>query len=84
MIRAEGLGLDIRPTLGVEGDEWAGLMAVLARAYSGGAAIDWRAVDDGLRRPRVILPTYPFERQRHWFTDTVAVGRARTGTAANA
>ena len=84
MIRAEGLGLDIRPTLGVEGGEWAGLMAVLARAYSGGAPIDWRAVDDGLRRPRVILPTYPFERQRYWFTDTAAVGRARTGTTANA
>lgn len=84
MIRAEGLGLDVRPTLGVEGGEWAGLMAVLARAYAGGASIDWHVVDEGVRRPRVLLPTYPFERQRHWFTDTAAAGRARTGPTTNA
>ncbi len=82
MIRAEGLGLDVRPTLGTEGGEWSGLMAVLARAYGGGAAIDWGAVDGGLRRPRVLLPTYPFERQRYWFSDTATVGRrARMATA---
>jgi acyl transferase domain-containing protein len=85
MIKAEGLGLDVRPALGAEGGDWSGLMAVLARAYAGGAAIDWQAVDDGLRRPRVILPTYPFERQRYWFTDTAAVGRrAQMGTTADA
>jgi acyl transferase domain-containing protein len=85
MIRAEGLGLDVRPALGAQGGDWSGLMALLARAYAGGAAIDWHAVDDGLRRPRVILPTYPFERQRYWFTDTAAVGRrTQMGTTADA
>jgi acyl transferase domain-containing protein len=85
MIRAEGLGLDVRPVLGVEGGEWAGLGAALARAYAGGAAIDWHAVDHGLRRPRTILPTYPFERQRHWFSDAAAAGqRAQTEVAADA
>jgi acyl transferase domain-containing protein len=88
MIRAEGLDLDVRPTLGDEGGEWSGLMAVLARAYAGGAAIDWQAVDAGLRRPRVVLPTYPFERQRYWFSDTAPAGRrtrmATTPTGATA
>jgi acyl transferase domain-containing protein len=85
MIRAEGLNLDVRPVLGVEGGEWAGLEAALARAYAGGGAIDWHAVDDGLRRPRIILPTYPFERQRQWFSDAAVTGRrAWTGVAADA
>jgi acyl transferase domain-containing protein len=85
MIRAEGFGLDVRPALGGDTGDWSGLMAVLARAYAGGAAIDWHAVDDGVRRPRVILPTYPFERQRYWFTESAAAGRrARTGTPADA
>ena len=83
MIKAEGLALDVRPALGTGGGEWAGLMDIAARAYAGGSAIDWHAVDDGVHRPRVLLPTYPFERQRYWFTDTATSPR-RLRTAADA
>ena len=32
--------------------------------------IDWRAFDGGHSRRIVTLPSYPFQRQRHWFTDS--------------
>jgi acyl transferase domain-containing protein len=84
MIKAEGLSLDVHPALGAPGGDWAGLMRILARAYAGGAAIDWQAVDDGFRRPRARLPCYPFERQRHWFADTAVPRREKAGLPADA
>ncbi|WP_049974262.1 type I polyketide synthase [Azospirillum sp. B4] len=81
MVAAGGLALDVYPALGLADGPWAGLMAILARAYAGGAAIDWSAVDDGLRRPRVLLPTYPFERRRHWFSDGAASARRSEAVA---
>jgi amino acid adenylation domain-containing protein len=47
----------------------------LGRAWIHGAAPDWNAVQGG-RRARVPLPTYPFERTRHWI-DPPAVARAQ-------
>ncbi|MBF2003214.1 MAG: SDR family NAD(P)-dependent oxidoreductase [Synechococcales cyanobacterium M58_A2018_015] len=45
--------------------DWQTLLATLAHLYIQGAAIDWRQVDRSYRR-HVPLPTYPFQRQRHW------------------
>ncbi len=44
----------------------AHLLATLGRLWLAGVTIDWRAFYAGERRRRVPLPTYPFERQRHW------------------
>ena len=43
------------------------LLAALAEAWCGGAAVDWRGLlpEQPDRRP-VPLPTYPFERDRYW------------------
>lgn len=41
------------------------LLFALGRLWLAGVAPDWRALHRGARR-RVPLPTYPFERQRHW------------------
>jgi phthiocerol/phenolphthiocerol synthesis type-I polyketide synthase E len=38
----------------------------LGQLWTAGAAINWAAVHDGHARRRVHLPTYPFERRRHW------------------
>jgi acyl transferase domain-containing protein/acyl carrier protein len=43
------------------------LQLTLGRLWLAGAAIDWAAYHARERRRRVPLPTYPFERQRHWF-----------------
>ena len=37
-----------------------------AGALRRGAAVDWAGFDRGLPRRRVALPTYPFQRKRHW------------------
>jgi amino acid adenylation domain-containing protein len=38
----------------------------LAELWCQGTAVDWAAVHAGAKRFRVSLPTYPFERSRHW------------------
>jgi 3-oxoacyl-(acyl-carrier-protein) synthase/NAD(P)-dependent dehydrogenase (short-subunit alcohol dehydrogenase family)/SAM-dependent methyltransferase len=40
----------------------------LARHYADGGDVDWLGFDRGRARRRLSLPTYPFERQRHWVT----------------
>jgi acyl transferase domain-containing protein/acyl carrier protein len=42
------------------------LLGTLGRLWLAGQAVDWRAFWAGERRRRVPLPTYPFERRRHW------------------
>jgi acyl transferase domain-containing protein/acyl carrier protein len=56
------------PSLGEQSGEWDQLMATLARLYRDGAAIEWTHVTDGQPGSAIALPTYPFERHRHWMT----------------
>ncbi|AKT41168.1 type I polyketide synthase [Chondromyces crocatus] len=42
------------------------LQRTLGRLWQAGGSIDWEAYHEGLRRRSVSLPTYPFERRRHW------------------
>jgi acyl transferase domain-containing protein/acyl carrier protein len=44
------------------------LLRTLGRMWTAGAKVDWTAFHAGQRRRRVTLPTYPFERQRHWIS----------------
>jgi acyl transferase domain-containing protein len=37
-----------------------------AESYVKGVAIDWLQLDQGYRRQRLELPTYPFQRSRYW------------------
>ena len=41
-------------------------LGTLGRVWTHGVDIDWRALHGDDRRSRIPLPTYPFERQRHW------------------
>ena len=38
----------------------------LAALYAAGSPVDWSAFDRDFSRRRLVLPTYPFERQRYW------------------
>ena len=55
----------------------AQVLAVLARAFARGVAVDWAAVLGGGRR--VGLPTYAFQHQRYWPRATPAITASITG-----
>src|SRR5262249_37868769 len=44
----------------------ADLLEALGALWRAGVDVDWEAVHEGRRPRRVSLPTYPFERARHW------------------
>ena len=41
-------------------------LGAVGRLWTHGVEVDWRALHGEERRRRVPLPTYPFERHRHW------------------
>jgi acyl transferase domain-containing protein/acyl carrier protein len=49
-------------------DDWQTLLQSLATLYRLGVNIDWVSFDRAHARPRqaLLLPTYPFQRERHW------------------
>ncbi|WP_394834891.1 phosphopantetheine-binding protein [Pendulispora rubella] len=48
-----------------------GALETLAQAFITGAKVDWAAVHRESPGRRVLIPTYPFERERHWI-DAIA------------
>jgi malonyl CoA-acyl carrier protein transacylase len=59
----EGLWL---PSLRLPQGDWQQLLSSLAQLYLKGIAVNWLGFDRDYPRRREHLPTYPFERQRHW------------------
>jgi len=53
----------------------------LATAYLAGAAIDWPAFHRGTRARRITLPTYAFDRRRHWLPQSRRRRSDGTGAA---
>nr|CAD19092.1 StiH protein [Stigmatella aurantiaca Sg a15] len=47
--------------------DWTHLLRALGELYASGLKVDWQAFDQGYTRHHVTLPTYPFQRERHWF-----------------
>jgi acyl transferase domain-containing protein/acyl carrier protein len=43
------------------------MLETLGALYTAGAEIDWPAFERSRRRSKVVLPSYPFQRIRHWF-----------------
>jgi acyl transferase domain-containing protein/thioesterase domain-containing protein/acyl carrier protein len=48
------------------GTDVPSVLAALGRFWIAGGKVDWNAFQEGLRKRRVPLPTYPFERKRYW------------------
>jgi phthiocerol/phenolphthiocerol synthesis type-I polyketide synthase E len=42
------------------------LLGLLGQLWARGVSIDWRLMHQGRQRTRLVLPSYPFERQRYW------------------
>jgi acyl transferase domain-containing protein len=56
-------------------DDWTEALTALAALYRAGVAVDWAALDAGIARRVVDVPTYPFQRERHWFAARPHVDR---------
>ena len=50
-------------------DDWHQILEGLGKFYTNGVDVDWEGFDRDYVRHRISLPTYPFERKRHWFSD---------------
>jgi acyl transferase domain-containing protein/thioesterase domain-containing protein/nucleoside-diphosphate-sugar epimerase len=55
------------PSLREGQDDWQVIAASVSEFYVRGGQIDWRGWDSFWQRQKLLLPTYPFQRSRHWF-----------------
>ncbi len=63
----------------------ASLLTTLGQLWLAGVTVEWPKLYNDERRLRVSLPTYPFERQRHWLDapHTQVARNSRTCTSTN-
>ena len=54
------------PSLRPGVDEWQQMLSSLGQLYVQGAKVDWLGLDQNYNREKVVLPTYPFQRERYW------------------
>ncbi|MCX6049287.1 MAG: SDR family NAD(P)-dependent oxidoreductase, partial [Chloroflexi bacterium] len=54
------------PSLREKQADWAQMVSSLGQLYVQGVAIDWAGVAQAEEPHKVLLPTYPFQRQRYW------------------
>ena len=71
------------PEAGAQSADEEAMLSALGKLWVNGVAPDWARTEDGLRS-RVSLPTYPFERRRHWIDAPVrgAAGAAQAISSA--
>jgi acyl transferase domain-containing protein/acyl carrier protein len=60
------------PSLRPGVSDWQQMLSTLSQLYVQGAAIDWQAVNSEYANRRLVLPTYPFQRQRFWVEESEA------------
>lgn len=66
----EGVGVWL-PSLRQGQSDWQQLLQSLGELYVRGVPVNWSSFDRDYPRRRLVLPTYPFQRQRYW-VDTPA------------
>ncbi|PTL78226.1 type I polyketide synthase [Vitiosangium sp. GDMCC 1.1324] len=62
----EGQGPEWSSSLRKGKDDLEQMLGVLGRLFVRGHALDWRKVDPEPARRKVVLPRYPWQRQRYW------------------
>ena len=65
------------PSLREKVDDTQQMLEALGMLYTSGAAVNWSGVYRGTARSRMLLPTYPFDHQRYWFTTASKQSPAR-------
>ncbi|SDE84516.1 type I polyketide synthase [Streptomyces griseoaurantiacus] len=64
--------------------DWNTLLGSLGRLHCAGGEVDWAALDEGHRRPRVPVPHTVLERRSYWFTSPTQEAPAVTPAPAPA
>lgn len=54
------------PSLRPSQEDWQQMLSSLGQLYTQGVTVDWSELDRHYPRRKVVLPTYPFQRQRYW------------------
>ncbi len=70
------------PSLREDQSAWSEMLLTLQRLYADGASINWDAVAGEGSRQRLVLPTYPFQRKRHWIDAVGAPSASVTASVA--
>ena len=60
------------PSLRRGEQDWRQMLDSLARVYAAGVPVDWRGFDRAYPRRKVVLPTYPFERESYRISEPAA------------
>jgi acyl transferase domain-containing protein/surfactin synthase thioesterase subunit len=68
------------PSLGSAQDEHARILRSAAELYVNGAPLDLRAIHGRKTLPATSLPSYPFDRRRHWIDSPVSGGIGAPGS----
>lgn len=63
-------GVSTIPVLSGDGDEMEQVLVALGRLWQHGVEVEPDVVTGAAPRRRVRLPGYPFQRRRHWWTDS--------------
>jgi acyl transferase domain-containing protein len=58
-------------------DDWSTLLESLGQYWAAGYDVDWQAYDAPYARRKIVAPTYPFQRERHWNESPVAALRRK-------
>ena len=66
------------PSLRKSQEDWQQMLTSLGELYTQGVAVDWKAFDQPYQRRKIVLPTYPFQRQRFWPSTTTLAQKQRT------
>ena len=61
-----GHGKLFLPSLRKSRSDWRQMLDALSTLHLHGAAVNWRGFDRDYDREKVDLPSYPFQRKRHW------------------
>lgn len=70
------------PSSRADRDDVGQLLAAAGRLWTCGVPVQFARIHSGLRRRRIPLPTYPFERKRHWVDAKVSLGSTETSSVA--
>jgi myxalamid-type polyketide synthase MxaB len=79
--RTIGADATILPSLRRAGQDWQRMLESLAELYVRGGRVDWAGFDRGYTRRKLAMPTYPFERERHWLPGLVPDAAASSRAA---